>query len=182
MSVMQALGCGAPDWPKMVSKIQTERKDLAKKGRLLTDEVATAAGRLVASKCSNGSSFRYHRQVLLGYICHTMCTFSTCTERDLFCCEGACVSAKLYYRRDFSSGFPIRCRDDADASFLGLVATAALKANSTALILLTGGAPPPAGKPAKAATGFFVVAGPPGKPNKTDHNYKIHALIHGQPC
>ncbi|BDA42267.1 Alanyl-tRNA editing protein Aarsd1 [Coccomyxa sp. Obi] len=91
---------------------KTERKDLAKKGRLLTDEVATAAGRLVASNCSNGSSFHYHR-------------------------------------------------DDADASFLGLVANAALKANPTALILLTGGAPLPAGKPAKAAAGFFVVAGPP---------------------
>lgn len=43
------------------------------------------------------------------------------------------------------------------------MANAALKANSTALILLTGGAPLPAGNPAKAASGFFVVAGPPGK-------------------
>lgn len=47
----------------MVTKIQKERKDLAKKGKLLTDEVATAAGIQVASNCSNGSAFHYHRQV-----------------------------------------------------------------------------------------------------------------------
>lgn len=58
----QALGCGAPDWPTALSKIQTERKDLAKKGKLLTEEVATAAGEQIAKNFSEGSSVHYHRQ------------------------------------------------------------------------------------------------------------------------
>jgi hypothetical protein len=58
----QALGCGATDWPKALSKIQTERKDLAKKGKLLTEEVATAAGDQIAKNFSEGSSVHYHRQ------------------------------------------------------------------------------------------------------------------------
>ena len=56
----------------------------------------------------------------------------------------------------------VHCRDDADASFLGLVANAALKANPAALLLLTGGAPLPSSKSAKPAPAVFVVAGPPG--------------------
>ena len=58
----QALGCGTADWPKMVGKIQTERKDLAKKGKLLTEEVATAAGAQLAGSFSEGTSVHYHRQ------------------------------------------------------------------------------------------------------------------------
>ncbi len=46
----------------MVGKIQTERKDLAKKGKLLTEEVATAAGAQLAGSFSEGTSVHYHRQ------------------------------------------------------------------------------------------------------------------------
>ena len=83
----------------MVTKIQKERKDLAKKGKLLTDEVATAAGIQVASNCSNCSAFHYHRQgAWLACVWYTWGTRLPQRKARLLLVELDCMSAKLSSR------------------------------------------------------------------------------------
>lgn len=68
---LQALGCGAADWTKVVAKIQTERKDLAKKTKFLTEEVAAAAGAVLAKNSSASNTSHFHRWAVSDLLSYT---------------------------------------------------------------------------------------------------------------